>query len=225
LALAKELAKLLRGNLTVKSELGCGSEFVFSILPKWIESDSIELQSELPDLSLITKGLEETISTYVDLFNISKPRLLVAEDHNEMRAFILQILNPFFDTISAKNGLEALSILGEKHVDMIVSDVMMPKMDGFELLDNIKSEPRFRDIPVIMLTARSAEEDKLHALTLGVDDYLTKPFNLEELLVRTKNILENRVVRHLATTIEKPKLEEVLNVDQEFVKKNAFNYR
>jgi signal transduction histidine kinase/DNA-binding response OmpR family regulator len=219
LALAKELAKLLRGNLTVKSELGCGSEFVFSILPKWIESDSIELQSELPDLSLITKGLEETISTYVDLFNISKPRLLVAEDHNEMRAFILQILNPFFDTISAKNGLEALSILGEKHVDMIVSDVMMPKMDGFELLDNIKSEPRFRDIPVIMLTARSAEEDKLHALTLGVDDYLTKPFNLEELLVRTKNILENRVVRHLATTIEKPKLEEVLNVDQEFVKK------
>lgn len=203
LALAQELAKLQKGSIRVESELGVGSEFIFSFpLKKVIAGDAemvTEMVTEEVNVHIIKNSLVNSIEKYADIFEIEKPVLLLTEDHKEMRAFIVSIVKPFFRVLEASNGLEALEILENNTIDIIISDVMMPKMDGFELLENIKADERFKNISIIMLTARALEEDKLFALTLGVDDYLTKPFSREELLVRTRNILENRVVRKLAT--------------------------
>ncbi len=197
LALAMELAKLQEGKLYVNSMDNQGSEFVFTFQTKIIIADFIPAQEVPADLGIISQSLEKTIKKYVDVFKIDQPKLLITEDHDEMRAFISQIISPFFQTFYAKNGVEALSILENEQIDLIISDVMMPKMDGFELLKSIKKDERFRKISIIMLTARAAEEDKIFALTMGVDDYLTKPFSHAELQVRAKNIMANRILRYL----------------------------
>lgn len=217
LALSQELAKLHQGIITVNSELGIGSEFTFAFPPKVIDSDLTEVIDEKINVGVIKTNLEATVSKYIDIFEIDKPVLLLTEDHKEMRAFISQIVGPFFSVLEAPNGVEALNILKSNRVDMIISDVMMPKMDGFELLEEIKNDASYRNISMIMLTARAAEEDKLFALTLGVDDYLTKPFSSEELLVRAKNILENRIVRKLAEKANSLASDDLPNVEIKFI--------
>lgn len=111
-----------------------------------------------------------------------------------MRNFIFQLLrNKYKKIILTQNGIEALDVLKVQgtNIDLIVSDVMMPQMDGLALLKEVKNHLEWFQIPVIMLTALAAERDKLHALTFGVDDYLTKPFSVPELLTRAQNILYN----------------------------------
>jgi len=104
-----------------------------------------------------------------------------------------------YNILIAKNGLEGLAMLNEhsKTIDLIISDVMMPLMDGFSMIEQVKSDDYCRNLPVIMLTARAAEEDKLQALTTGVDDYLIKPFSSNELRVRIKNLITNYENRKL----------------------------
>ncbi|MFT7196653.1 MAG: signal transduction histidine kinase/DNA-binding response OmpR family regulator [Marinoscillum sp.] len=196
LALSQELAKLHHGLITVNSVLGNGSEFTFSFPLTEAQSRTVEVEEEF-NVGLVETSLDQVIERYVGAFEVERPVLLLTEDHKEMREFIASIVRPFFEVLEAENGLEALDLLQVHRVDMIVSDVMMPKMDGFELLEKIKGDKRLMNISMIMLTARAAEEDKLFALTLGVDDYLTKPFSREELLVRSKNILANRIIRKL----------------------------
>jgi signal transduction histidine kinase/DNA-binding response OmpR family regulator len=216
LALSQELAKLHYGSITVNSELGKGSEFILSFPLKETISRPVELEEEF-NVGLIKTSLDAVISTYTNTFEIERPVLLLTEDHTEMRAFIASIIRPFFDVLEAENGMEALEILKDHEVDMIISDVMMPKMDGFELLEKIKGDEKLMNISMIMLTARAAEEDKLFALTLGVDDYLTKPFSREELLVRTRNILDNRIVRKLANAESSPDADELVYTNAAFV--------
>lgn len=217
LALSQELAKLHHGSISVASELGKGSEFTFTFPPKVIASNLTNIIDEEINVGIIKTNLEATVSKYIDIFEIDKPVLLLTEDHKEMREFIGQIVQPYFLVLEASNGIEALGILKSNRVDMIISDVMMPKMDGFELLEKIKSDESLKKISMIMLTARAAEEDKLFALTLGVDDYLTKPFSSEELLVRAKNILDNRIVRKLSESETSQASEDLPNVEVKFI--------
>ena len=218
LALSQELAKLHKGSIRVSSELGLGSEFLFSFPLKEVSLDATEIVVEEFNGHIIKTNLDTAITKYVDIFEIEKPVLLLTEDHREMREFIASIVKPFFKVLEATNGLEALELLKGNTIDLIISDVMMPKMDGFELLENIKGNEKFKNISMIMLTARAAEEDKLFALTLGVDDYLTKPFSREELLARTKNILENKIVRKLAEQEMSLDLDSKNDVNTIFIK-------
>ncbi|MFY0605443.1 MAG: response regulator [Cyclobacteriaceae bacterium] len=195
LALSQELAKLHRGGIKVSSQLGKGSEFTLTIPLKEATVSIQDAVSESDEANQIVEILDQTIVKYQEVFKVEKPVLLLTEDHQEMREFVSTILSPFFEVKEASDGLQALDLLSTTKVDMIVSDVMMPRMDGFELLEKIKANDQTKNISMIMLTARAAEEDKLFALTLGVDDYLTKPFSRDELLVRARNILENRMVR------------------------------
>ena len=134
-----------------------------------------------------------TLLNYSKKFDVDKPVLLITEDHPEMRAFIAKTLKPFFEIRQAENGAVALQILNQMPIDILISDVMMPVMDGFELLAEVKKNEDLHQVSIIMLTARADQDDKLHALTLGIDDYLIKPFNASEFLARIKNILENRI--------------------------------
>lgn len=201
LALAKELAELHGGSLTVESEPGKGSAFTFSLPIKEVYEETIVPLTSV-ETEALDQALTETVSHYSERFEIEKPVLLITEDHPEMRAFIAKTLRPYFDIRQAENGKVALEVLSDERIDIVISDVMMPIMDGFELLEAIKKDESLHQVSLIMLTARADHDDKLYALTLGIDDYLTKPFRASEFLARIKNILENRIkiIRELDKT-------------------------
>ena len=126
--------------------------------------------------------------------------ILVVEDNRSLREYLRFILQDNYTVLTAENGLVALDILSKDGTDtpsvsLIISDIMMPEMDGFQLLEVLKSRTYFQQIPVIMLTARADIQDKLKALRIGVDDYLLKPFEEEELFARVHNLLTNSALR------------------------------
>tara|TARA_R110001599_G_scaffold115425_1_gene282162 strand:+ start:2970 stop:5543 length:2574 start_codon:yes stop_codon:yes gene_type:complete len=203
LALAKELTHLHGGRLTVDSKLGQGATFTLTLPIKEVFEETIFIPSVIESEELEI-ALNETISSYSKKFEVDKPVLLVTEDHPEMRSFIAKTLAPYFEIRLAENGKIALGILKAERIDIVISDVMMPVMDGFELLEAIKKDKTLHQVSLVMLTARADHDDKLYALTLGIDDYLTKPFSSTEFLARIKNILENRIkiIRKLDVDLE-----------------------
>lgn len=192
LALAKELAHLHGGSLSAKSVLGEGASFTLELPFKMVKEETV-VPLTSAHYVLLEETLKETVNSYSRKFKIDRPVLLITEDHPEMRVFIAQTLRPYFEVMQAENGKVALDILESNTIDIVISDVMMPVMDGFELLGAIKKNDALHQVSLVMLTARADQEDKLHALAMGIDDYLTKPFSAAEFLARIKNILENRI--------------------------------
>lgn len=179
LALSRELAELMQGKVWAESEIGTGSRFYLSIpfkqgRPIYPEVDLSGEESKIqyPDISVLK----------------SSGNILLVEDNPDLREYVSSILVNH-RVLTAANGRLALELLNKQLPDLIVSDIMMPEMDGFELVEKLKKDDRFSHIPVIMLTARAAHEDKMKALRIGVDDYLLKPFHEEELLTRIDNAL------------------------------------
>ena len=208
LALVNEFAQLMGGKVSAESTLGTGSTFFFELPKKEVVQKQI-LASSATDLPE-----EEEIYAIGSDFTI-----MVVEDNQDMRAFIHQLLQKKYKKIYlAKNGAEGLALLKEHGTDiqLIVSDVMMPEVDGLTMLKQIKQNAAWSGIPVIMLTALAAERDKLTALTIGVDDYLTKPFSVPELLVRVQNLLFNYHQRQ-----EWQNSKEFLEQQQEIQAKNT----
>ncbi len=194
LALSKELAELMGGDILVSSEKSKGSEFTLIIpfileestppttIPKpLVQSPPIE-ESYKPEQENI-EGIE--IEEGLDM-------VLLVEDHQELRDFIKNQLHQQYTIIEAENGKKGLENAQRYVPDMIITDVMMPEMDGYEFCKKIKQDERTSHIPVIMLTAKSTLESRLQGLEEGADAYLAKPFNKEELLLRIRKLLEVR---------------------------------
>jgi signal transduction histidine kinase/DNA-binding response OmpR family regulator len=193
LALSKELAQLMGGDLKVQSEWGAGSTFTLLI----------------PDVdraagSLRPPGIASEVQPVADPSlppetNSGRRRILVVEDNTDMQDLLHSLLEEHYECRFANNGAEAWELLQQEQeaevIQLIVSDIMMPKMDGYTLLERIKATPHLQTIPIIMLTARTAEQDKLRALRMGVDDYLGKPFSGKELLVRSENLIRRYQMR------------------------------
>lgn len=124
--------------------------------------------------------------------------ILIVEDDNNLRLLMNQRLSPFYDLLNAENGTQALNTLYSRHVDLMVSDVMMPEMDGFSLLRNIRQNGL--NLPVLLLTAKDSFDDKQTGFVIGTDDYMTKPVNFDELrwridaLMRRANIASRRKI-------------------------------
>ena len=125
-------------------------------------------------------------------FRKNTPCLLIAEDNPELSDFIYSELAQSYNVISAANGAQALEYLEKNNVQLILSDIMMPVMDGIELCKQVKENPKTKHIPVILLTAKSALNAKIEGLESGADAYITKPFSMDHLLVQISNLLENR---------------------------------
>ncbi|MEL7421585.1 MAG: tetratricopeptide repeat protein [Bacteroidota bacterium] len=196
LALAKEYTRLMGGDLTVESSLGKGSTFILQLpyvqasMPKEAEQQAVEAITESVDAYEPLLPILETGQT-------RKLHILVVEDHAEMQHFLKNLLASHYEVGIAFHGKQALNYLEEHSVDMIISDVMMPVMGGFELLKHVREHKRYQGIPVIMLTALNDEHYRLKALSIGVDDYLPKPFSPEELLARVGNMLARQNARKM----------------------------
>jgi signal transduction histidine kinase/DNA-binding response OmpR family regulator/ligand-binding sensor domain-containing protein len=228
LALVAEYTQLMLGSVHANSSLGEGSTFSIC-LPKQVVSLSMQEQQQvlLKHQAAPILEVEEELEIVLNANNKSIT-ILIVEDHPEIRNFIYSILELDYNVLTASNGLEGLAVLqnNPQNIDLIISDVMMPQMDGFEMLETIKSDKNWQHTPMIMLTARASEEDKLHALTIGVHDYLTKPFSIEELKARINNLLHNALDRKTwLKEQEEPLVEEntsdnkPLEVDLEWIKK------
>ncbi len=200
LALIKELVKLLEGEITAKSELGIGSTFIVRLpITNQAQEEHVLLskEKELSDLfsenrSLSPPILNEESQTVVKQTE-EKLVLLIVEDNEDVVRYLRSLLSANYNIEEAVNGQEgfekAISIIP----DLVISDVMMPVMDGFSFCEKLKSDLRTSHIPVIMLTARADTESKLEGLKTGADAYLAKPFKREELFVRIKKLIELRI--------------------------------
>ncbi len=189
LALSRELSQLLGGSLTFESTWQQGSTFIF-------EMPIVSVPASTPIESAALPQQESSASTYQPvLINGGKPSILIVEDHPEMQQYLFGILEKDYRVISAGNGQEAINKIHQQHFDLIISDIMMPVMDGFELKKTVNKLENYRLIPFVFLTAKSLPSDKIAGFQLGVDDYITKPFERDELLARINILLKNKMER------------------------------
>ena len=208
LSLVRELVKLHKGMVHLKSEIGKGSTFSLEIpvskgafaaeqldeekdeqLDKekneWKQTPDIEPEKEI-------EGAHSNENTVGARGADSTDSILIAEDNPELRSYMQSLLEKEFRILTAPDGLEALELAFRAMPSLVITDLMMPRMDGMELTENLKSDERTSHIPVILLTAKNEQSSRLDGLRLGADDYLTKPFSTEELLVRVRNLIAQR---------------------------------
>lgn len=193
LALVKELVSIHRWDISVNSKKNEGTTFTITIPLSEEEYNQILICSneevkELNEIMLIED--EETDNSQKTDNN--NPKLLFVEDSEDVRIYVSHLLNPHYNLLLSDNAKEGIELAITHLPDLIVSDVMMPEMDGFEFCKIIKTDLRTSHIPVILLTARATRDSKLEGLETGADDYITKPFDSEELLIRIKNLIEQR---------------------------------
>jgi PAS domain S-box-containing protein len=210
LALVDELARLHGGAIGVQSELGSGSVFTVRIPLGSAHLDPAKVAPAVRTAtyaSVVDQYLADVDSTIVRADaglarteDGGKPtRILLADDNGDLRDYVARVLSPNHDVVAVRNGREALAALRAQRIDLIVSDVMMPEMDGFELVRAVRADPEFETIPFIMLSARAGEGAAIQGLTRGADDYLVKPFSSEELLARVYAQLNSAAIRERAT--------------------------
>jgi len=190
LALSRSLAELHKGSIDLETQ---GDSIRFHLtLPVGDVQDKVRELSEerLPDKDVSSSRKP-----------VSDKTLLLIEDDVELLEFERKFLSPHYHVIVAENGKQALDILRDTNVNLIVSDIMMPEMDGFEFTKRVKSDIEYSHIPVILLTAKVNVQSKVQGLETGADAYVEKPFSLEVLMAQIANLLQNR--EHLRETFMK----------------------
>ena len=203
LALTRELVFLHGGTIDCESEEGKGTVFTVTIPIKKEafsssqidESHQISISTARNAILDIAKRMHEQETTEEPdpvTVNEDAYKLLIVEDNIELLMLLNQLLSNKYIVKTASNGKEAMKIIHKEELDIIISDVMMPVMDGIELTRKIKSDANFKHLPIILLTAKTQEEDRNNALEVGADSYVTKPFKLSDLELRINNIIENR---------------------------------
>jgi PAS domain S-box-containing protein len=202
LSMVKELVNLLDGELTVDSEPGKGSVFKVTLPIRESAESSIDLAlhengKEYFQQAFIKEATswntESTPLTHPS--NLVKPKVLVADDNSDMRQYITRLLKEDFEVLLANNGDDALEIAKTSLPDLVLSDIMMPKLDGFGLLKKLKAGLSTKNIPIIFLSARAGEEARVEGIQAGADDYLVKPFSAKELIARVTNQILNASTR------------------------------
>ena len=203
LALTRELVYLHGGNITCESEEGHGTTFTVSIPinKESFQASQIDEKHKL-DISVAHSAiLDIAARMHKQEMPSTEPegnqdedsyRLLIVEDNVELLMLMHQIFAQKYKVKTASNGQQALDIIQTAELDLIVSDVMMPVMDGYELTQRVKGDPNTSHLPIILLTAKTQDEDRKEAMLIGADDYVTKPFKLSDLELRINNIIENR---------------------------------
>lgn len=220
LALTKELVALHGGKISLNSLVNTGTEFRV-LLP--LQRTTLHQDSELKlKKKLISKNGNLNDSVTEKANSDGMPLILLIDDNPDIRDFIKQHMKNRYDVNEAEDGLAGFEMAVKILPDLIVSDVMMPGIEGIELCHKLKSDERTSHIPVILLTARATEKSKLRGLETGADDYITKPFKTMELEARVKNLIEQRRMLRRKFSKElflRPDEITVTSVDAAFLKK------
>ena len=235
LALVNELVKLHGGMIDVTSRLGEGTAFKISIptgtahLPQErlrredaaqpFAAGSLAFVEEalrwLPDAPVTESGIEREIlgSDVSQRVSDARPRVLLADDNADMRDYIRRLLETQYEVEAVGDGEEALAAARARRPDLVLSDVMMPRLDGFGLLQQLRADADLAEVPVVLLSARAGEEAQVEGLEAGADDYLTKPFSARELMARVGSNLSLARLRQGAAAVlrEETHRLEVLN--------------
>ncbi|PJJ08419.1 two component regulator with propeller domain [Flavobacterium sp. 1] len=200
----KSLVELHKGEILVESQYQAGTTFIVRLpvdLPveKKQSANFYQASTYQVDKNSITSAeyeiaisneTEDVVLSDIDKGN--RPVVLIVEDNKELRNHLKNELSNQFQVKEAANGLIGLEVIKKHYPDIVISDVMMPEMDGFELCRQVKNDIETSHIPVVLLTARSLEEDRIEGYDTGADEYLSKPFNINVLKARIKNLLEAR---------------------------------
>ncbi len=235
LALVKELTELHGGEVSVASTVGVGTTFTVrlplgsehlpvehvlddeaapagTVAPLFVEEALSWVGAAPSDLHWLSSAEEPPLpggATHAEV----RRQVLIADDNPDLRRYLTRLLSTHFDVETVADGEAALRRIGERPPDLLISDVMMPGLDGYELLAALRAEPETRELPVIVLSARAGEEAAIEGLGAGADDYLPKPFSGRELLARVRSHLELAAVRRQASAevrAERLRLEQTL---------------
>ncbi|HEY6456989.1 MAG TPA: response regulator [Steroidobacteraceae bacterium] len=223
LALVQELVRLHSGTIRVHSEVGSGTEFTVSMpfgtahlaerrisggraqephakrAEAYVEEALRWLPEVVANSDAPTGRSDETVVLQFPA-KMGGARVLIAEDNADMRHYLRRLLGTHWHVEAVPDGAAALRAIRAHKPDLLISDVMMPELDGFSLLRQLRADPQLRDLPVILLSARAGEDAQVEGLDAGADDYLTKPFSARELVARVNSTLETARIRREATS-------------------------
>lgn len=217
LSLVRELVKLHGGEIEVSSEVDRGTTFTVTIPTEKADLASDRLHqnktkppTDLPTPTSTTRTAnsfvaeaqrwlpqaEITLSSELSTNNNKRGRILIVDDNADLQSYLQRLLNQAYEVETANNGLAALNKIraaveeDSSNYDLVLADIMMPEIDGFELLRSLRADPTTQEIPIILLSARAGEESRVEGLANGADDYLVKPFSPRELLARVNTHLQ-----------------------------------
>ena len=227
LAFCKSLIDLLEGTISVKSEPGVETRFSISIPSK---------EASQYDASMLDASPKSFIKDFIPLpavnlnnnegtlsaLNTKTQTILIVENEVDVQVFLSSFLSEKYNVIVANNGIEGLEVIKKKQPDLIISDIMMPEMDGFEFCEKIKTDPTVCQIPVLLLTALGNTEDLIKGLEFGADEYISKPFSIKHLELRVEKLITNstKLKDYFAKNSKIPEVEaeiEISTRDKEFL--------
>ena len=236
LALVKELVHLHKGTITVESipdewttfkvvlpinkEVFKEMEFFDRVAIKSTDEERIN-----PEASGVTSEVNIVTDTSKDIDShqdSDNPILLIVDDNADIRTYVSTIFKDTYTILTAKNGQEGIELAIEHIPDIIISDIMMPVKNGIELCNTVKVDERTSHVPIILLTAKAGEENKIEGIKTGADDYVTKPFNEELLKLRVQKLIENRKKlqeRYSQEVILRPKDIAITSIDEQFLQR------
>ena len=224
LALTKELVELHKGSISVFSEEGQGTKFIV-ILPvgeEYLSETAVSEKTQEKE-AVLPNPIPDRRNELEKLTNPTKenaPLLLLIEDNEDVMNYLKDILAETYRLEDERDGEAGITTAVETIPDLIISDVMMPKKNGYEVCDALKRDEKTSHIPIILLTARASLDDKMHGLKTRADEYLTKPFVPKELLVRIHNLIKSRrqlMEKYKRKFIIKPEEISVGSIDEEFL--------
>ena len=232
LSLTRDLVRLNGGTITFESKENIGTKFIVK-LPIGKEAFTPEQidESNIVNIDNVQNAIFDFPYSTTDTFNAEptnqetdddKYRLLLVEDNTELLMLMKLLLSAKYKIFTASNGIEAINVIQTTEIDIIVSDVMMPEMDGWELTNKVKSDSEYSHLPIILLTARTQEEDRKKSLLVGADDYVCKPFKIGDLQLRIENIVTNsrRIQSEFSSkSMEESEEEQITSPEQELVAK------
>ncbi len=193
LSLTKDLVELHGGTISVESEVDQGTEFIVRIPidRSYYEEEQIDNEAILPIQKTVTYEVTQVeAANEVEEVAEKANSILLVEDNEELLQLMTKLLNRDYNVFTAENGKEGITVLENEDIDLIVSDVMMPEMNGIEFCKYVKGHLEISHIPVILLTAKNKEEDRAEAYEAGAEAFISKPFNLTVLHARIRNLLK-----------------------------------
>lgn len=230
LALVKEMIELHKGKVTVNSIEGEGSVFTV-ILPVGDVKLKIKTEDNLVSndfrLAVINSETDFSVAEITSTKPVEqsiedREIVLIVEDNRDVREYIREQLEEFYHVLEAENGLAGMEVAQEMVPDLIVTDLMMPKANGFQFCKAIRNNERTSHIPIVILTAKAGFDNKIEGFEIGVDDYIIKPFSARELKVRVRNLINQRKLlrsRFKSATVIKPSEVTAISIDQLFLRK------